>query len=236
MRPVRTILRDYKSRARTRNRSFAQSGEDRISSLLLASMRITSPTYLDLGANHPTRFSNTYLFYLQGCRGVCVEADPRLARLIKLRRFRDTCLNVAVAPRDGTVTFHRMGIGTLSTTSNEARSSLEEMGHRVERTFEVEALSPMTILARHFTSTPNLVSLDVEGLDLEILRAWDFSRHRPEVFIVETLDYAEDGSERKLTEVAGLLESVGYFAYGDTHINTIFVDREAYVRGRRGDA
>lgn len=212
---------------RTRHRSFAQSGEDRIASHVLGDLGVQTPTYLDLGAHHPVRFSNTYLFYLQGARGVCVEADPRLAQLIKRRRLRDTCLNVAVAACDGSMHFHVMGVPTLSTTSSSSVSQLSEMGHSVRRTIEVQALSPSTILSRYFAGTPNLVSLDVEGCDVEILKAWDFAVHRPQVFIVETLEYAEDGTGEKVPEIAELMASFGYVAYADTFINTIFVDREA---------
>lgn len=31
------------------------------------------------------------------------------------------------------------------------------------------------------------------------------------------------------------MEAVGYFAYGDTFVNTVFVDRDAYQRGRRDE-
>lgn len=233
MRPIRAIAKDRLGLARTRYRSFAQSGEDRIASHVLNEMGVLSPRYLDLGAHHPVKFSNTYLFYRRGGRGVCVEPDPHLAMLIKRRRFRDMCLNVAVAPSDGTLQFHVMRVETLSTTSPGAVARLKEMGHEIERTIEVEAISPKTILSRHFDATPNLVSLDVEGSDLEILQSWDFTVHRPQVFIVETVEYAEDGMGAKMPGIAELMESVGYFPYADTFINTIFVDRSAPT-ARRG--
>lgn len=236
MRPLPEIARDYVGRARTWTRSYAQSGEDRIASHVLHEMRVEYPSYLDLGAHHPTWLSNTYLFYTRGSRGVCVEADPELLKRIRRRRLRDTCVNAAVAPEDGELTFHVMDATTLSTTSAESVESYRQMGRRVTRSFTVQALSPATLLDRHFPGRPpNLVSLDVEGMDEQILRAWDFERCRPEVFIVETLDYAEDGSESKRPEIGALMESAGYFAYGDTFINTVFVDRSAYLRGRRGE-
>jgi FkbM family methyltransferase len=234
MRPVGELVRDYARRARAGNRSYAQAGEDRIASHVLHSIRIDDPSYLDLGAHHPTRLSNTYLFYLRGCSGVCVEADPELLRHIRRRRIRDTCLNAAIAPEDGSVAFHVMDATSLSTISDSSVEGYRHMGRRVTRTVEVPALSPATLLERYLDSTPNLVSLDVEGTDQQVLSAWDFERFRPEVFIVETLEYASEGREAKRPEIAELMEAAGYFAYGDTFINTVFVDREAYRRGRRG--
>jgi FkbM family methyltransferase len=236
MRSIRDVARDYVGRARSSHRSYSQAGEDRIAAYVLMLMRVDYPVYLDLGAHHPTYLSNTYLFYLRGSSGVCVEADPELHKRIARRRPRDTCLNAAVAAEDGKVSFHVMDGRALSTVSAESVSSYEAMGRSVARTIEVEALSPATLLGRHFDASPHLVSLDVEGLDVEIVRAWDFERHRPEVFICESVEYAEDGSEAKVGEVGELMEAAGYFTYGDTFVNTVFVDRDAYLHGRRGGA
>ncbi len=235
MRPVPEIARDYVGRARSRNRSYAQAGEDRIASHALQSMRVENPSYLDLGAHHPTSLSNTYLFYVRGCSGVCVEADPDLLKRIRRRRGRDTCLNAAIAPEDGSVQFHVMDATTLSTVSDASIEGYRRLGHRVVRTVEVPAVSPTTVLDRYFDRVPNLVSLDVEGADEQIIRAWDFERFRPEIFIVETLEYTEEGSETKRPEISELMEAVGYFAYGETFVNTVFVDRDAYRRGRLGE-
>jgi FkbM family methyltransferase len=234
VRAPREIARDYIGRARTANRSFAQAGEDRLAYFVLRAMHIEYPIYLDLGAHHPTYISNTFLFYARGSRGVCVEADPELYKKIARRRPRDTCLNAAVAPDDGRVSFHVMDGRALSTVSGEAVESYRGMGRSVTRTIDVEALSPATLLKRYFAATPHLVSLDVEGLDMEILRAWDFESNRPEVLIVESADYGEHGEESKRTDIPEFMEGIEYFPYGDTFVNTVFVDREAYLAGRRG--
>lgn len=213
---------------RSANRSWAQSGEDRIADFVLGQLGIRRPLYLDLGAHHATWLSNTYLFYRQGARGVLVEANPALCRQIERRRPKDVCLNLAVAPEDGTVSLHVMDAATLSTTSAEEAEAYGRQGHDVVTSVEVPALSPASLLTRHLDRTPDLVSLDVEGIDLDIINSWPFRDHRPPVWIVETLEYTRDHSERKMTGVIEAMVSRGYEVYGDTHINTIFVDRSAY--------
>ena len=44
--------------------SFSQEGEDIILNNILNDKK--SGFYIDIGAHHPVRFSNTYLFYLKG--------------------------------------------------------------------------------------------------------------------------------------------------------------------------
>jgi hypothetical protein len=90
----------------------------------------------------------------------------------------------------------------------------------------VEVLSPTTLIERHCQNrAPDLVSLDVEGVDLEVLRAWDFDRFRPKAIIVETLTYSDDGrTSVKRPEVTELMDAAGYTVYGDTHLNTVYLD------------
>jgi hypothetical protein len=54
-------------------------------------MHVDEVTYLDIGAHHPTRLSNTYLFYKRGFQGVVVEPDPELMGAIRRVRPRDVC-------------------------------------------------------------------------------------------------------------------------------------------------
>jgi len=77
------------------------------------------------------------------------------------------------------------------------------------------------------------VSLDVEGLDLDILRAWDFTRWRPAVFCIETLTYTQAGKAAKVTEIFKRMEEVGYHVYADSYINSIFVAGERFVPAQR---
>ncbi len=43
-------------------------------------------TYIDVGCNHPKRFSNTYALYRAGWRGLAVDLDPSLCKQFRLAR------------------------------------------------------------------------------------------------------------------------------------------------------
>jgi FkbM family methyltransferase len=212
--------------------SYSQSGEDRIIKYILDVIGIAKPTYLDIGAHHPVRINNTYLFYQNGCRGVCVEPNPRLFACLRDARPEDVCLNVGVGGvRQEAVPFYEMNADTLSTFSEpEARRYVEEHGKQIVRVAEVDVITPKEIVARYFQGSPDFVSLDVEGLELEILGAFDLTGARPAVFCVETITYATDGTGKKLTDVINYLTGAGYMVYADAYINTIFVDRNRWVR------
>ena len=114
---MNTLIRALSKRLKI---SFSQCGEDLIVAHLMAALKISEPTYLDIGAHHPSLLSNTYLLYLKGSRGVCIEPDPKLFAQLKAKRKRDVCLNVGIGfdgSRSGD--FYIMSSDSLSTFSKE---------------------------------------------------------------------------------------------------------------------
>jgi FkbM family methyltransferase len=210
--------------------SYSQCGEDMIARFVFDALKIPHPTYLDIGAHHPTYLNNTYAFHETGSTGVNVEPDPDLfARFVK-ERPRDTNLNIGIGDASGHLTFHIMSARTLNTFSaEEARAATEKGRAKVERTLELPVRPVGEVLAGHFAQgAPDFLSLDVEGLDLQILKAWDFSRWRPRVACVETIIYSGGRGGGQRDDIAAHLQDCGYFAFGHTHVNTIFVDKQVW--------
>ncbi len=209
--------------------SYSQCGEDLILQYLVRLLKIDQVRYLDIGAHHPTYLSNTYLFYENGANGVCVEPDPSLFSEFPKKRPRDVHLNCGVGIQSGKADFYVMSTSTLNTFSKDEAERYQSYGHqRILKVIPMAVHTVNEIIEQHFEKCPNLVSLDVEGLDYAIMQHFDFSKYRPEVFCLETLSYTEDKSERKLTEIIELMHEKGYLTYADTYINTIFVDANAW--------
>lgn len=218
--------------------SYAQCGEDIIIQYVFASLGVRAIRYLDIGAHHPSYLSNTCLFYLKGHRGVCVEPDATLLPAFRRERPGDRLLNIGVAPKHGDAEFFVMTTPTLNTFSRtEAERFVSYGKERIERVEKIPIRNINSIISENFTTPPNFLSLDVEGLDLIILQSLDFDCHAPTVMCVETLTYTEDRSERKLNELIKFVESKGYFVYADTYVNSIFVRSATWrERGKRGAA
>lgn len=224
---------DFITRIRSRSsagQSYSQSGEDRIIKFVFDTLAIRQYRYLDIGAHHPTRSNNTYLFYTLGGSGVLIEPNPRWASLITRVRPRDVCLNVGLAGQDRSrIPFYVMKSDTLCTFSKrEAERMVSECGEAISEVRHLDVLAPRTVLSAHFSEALSLVSLDVEGLELEILEEFDLQRYRPAVFCIETISYAINGSGVKSSEIADFMAASGYMVFADTHINTIFVDRSRW--------
>lgn len=212
-------------------KSYSQSGEDLIIDYLFGWMRIEKPTYLDIGAHHPKWLSNTYFFYKKGCRGVCVEPDPALFEYFRRKRSGDVCLNVGVSMGEETnADFYMMTQKTLNTFSRQdaENSSNVYLDCKIEKVVKIDLVDINYIIKEHFGEKPNFLSIDVEGLDLQLLQTLDFNLSRPEIICIETINYTEKKSLIKSTKILEYMKSNDYFVYADTFINTIFVDRRAW--------
>lgn len=206
--------------------SYSQCGEDLIIDFLRQWLGLSNFSYLDIGTNHPVNLNNTYYFYKLGFNGILIEPDKKISTIIKKKRPNDTLLELAIsATHDESISFYEMTSNTLNTTQALTAELYEKTSaHQIVAKETVSNLHINVLLERYFSNTPpSLVSLDVEGLDLKILEAWDFKKHIPPIFCIETLTYSQNKTSRKIDEIFHTMKKNSYFPYADTYINTIFV-------------
>ncbi len=216
--------------------SYAQQGEDLILWNMCEFLHLDKPTYLDIGAYDPIEINNTYLFYLNGCRGVLVEPNPaRWARLESVRP-RDTLLKAGIGftGEETEVDFYVIGSkcgsgDVLSTFSKEEAESISAKtgGERyIQEVIKMKLLNVNKVMQDCFQGPPNVVSIDTEGLDLDILKSFDFARFRPDIICVETLEFATFKFRPAIVE---FLASKDYVFRAGTFVNSIFIDKRHFV-------
>ena len=216
--------------------SYAQAGEDRILKFLFGSMGKQQISYLEIGTNNPIDINNTYLFYLGGSRGVCVEPNPTLISKIKKYRPDDICLNVGISPtgQEAQLDFYIFDESDvekgLSTFSKIEAEKVQNTTHiKIAEVKKIPVTPINLVLAKYFPDkAPDLISIDVEGLDLEILKTIDFAKYRPIAICVEAVNFTVDHKKIKNKDIINFLESQGYFVYADTGINSIFADKSLF--------
>lgn len=231
-----SILYRLKLRGLIPTASYSQSGEDLIIRFLMDQLAIAKPSYLDLGAHHPSYLSNTKKFYLSGSRGINVEADPSLIGRFQSQRRRDVNLNVGVGPKGckPTATLYLMSTPTMNTFSAEEAHRLHDTTSiKIKSTFDVPILSVDKILENcklsHF---PDFLTIDIEGLDSIIVDSLEDYPHqkRPKVICIETIEYSEKSAPKKKMNLIKQVENQGYLLYADTWINSIFVQEDLFKR------
>ena len=169
--------------------SFSQEGEDMVLRDLLADR--PQGFYVDVGAHHPRRFSNTAYFQRRGWRGINIDADPEA--IADLRRERPADINIpcGVGEEEGEFEFTRYFERALNTfdTRQVARLARDAPRYEISDTRRVRVRRLESILDEHLEPARpiDFLSVDVEGRDEQVIRSNDWERYRPEVVAVEIL-------------------------------------------------
>jgi FkbM family methyltransferase len=219
----RLALREAFGRRTYAIRSYSQEGEDLLLLRLLGDVQ--HGVYVDVGAHHPFRFSNTQLLYERGWRGINIDARPGSARAFRRSRARDISLEVGVSRERTQLSFHLFAEPALNTFDAELARQRRDEGWKQQGTQTVECLPLAEILSRELprlgVPTMDLLSVDVEGLDLEVLRSNDWQRFRPRAVVAEVLSASV--SQMLESELASFLARVGYAPYAKLVNSVIFV-------------
>jgi FkbM family methyltransferase len=169
---------------------YSQEGEDLIVARLFDEK--SDGFYVDVGAHHPIRHSNTYLLYRRGWRGINIDATP--GSMAEFRRLRPRDINVEclVASDPSPQRFYMFNEPALNTASRvlaNGRPS-ENAQYQVTNEFELRPRTLASLLDELLPKgqTIDLMSVDVEGLDLDVLRSNDWDRYRPALLLVEALN------------------------------------------------
>ena len=204
--------------------TYAQHGDDIIIRTVFNNLGIDNPSYLDIGAHHPTNISNTKLFYDAGSRGINVEANPHLFQQFMIERPHDVNLNFGVGVESGFLNFYMVdshsGRNSFDLATVEAFvADYPEFKIRAVMTLPVMTVSQ---ILKH-RAMPDFLTIDVEGLDYDILKSIDFKSYPFKVICVEVgdsdkINYAD--------AVSSLLEKNNYFSLIRCGANLIFVAKQ----------
>lgn len=185
---------------------------------------VSSGFYVEVGANDPIKGSNTYHFYQQGWRGICLEPGTIFHKFANARP-RDVCLQVAASDQAGELAFHEFPIGHALSSLHDRQPDVgqEFLAGKVIRKVPVEPLRD--ILARHNPPEIEFMGIDVEGHERQVLLGNDWARWRPKVLFLEATAEGRNIPGHHLWE--DLVRAADYkFAYFDG-LNRFYVRKES---------
>lgn len=169
-------------------KTYSQCGEDIILNSLVGNK--DNGFYVDIGAHHPFRFSNTCAFYKRGWRGINIDAMPGSMVLFNKYRTRDINLEIGVSDIPGELEYFIYDEPALNTFSVEKvldrASPRRNIQHSKSVKIRVETLEE--ILDKHLPvgTRIDFMSIDVEGHDEAVLRSNNWNKYRPQIVAAET--------------------------------------------------
>lgn len=191
--------------------SFGQEGEDLLIAVLLNTLSRTFGFYVDVGAHHPRRFSNTYAFYLKGWSGINIDPYPYGMKAFQATRPRDVNLEIGIAANAGQLTYFMFDDAALNTFDAERAQHLEaNTPYRLVDQMTVPVQPLVQVLDTHLPhgQAIDFLNVDAEGFDLTVLSSNDWTRYRP------TLVIAEDGQANAAhlmdSPLVRFMDEVGY--------------------------
>lgn len=212
-------------RLRLGNRTYSQEGEDFI--LARYFHEKSDGFFVDVGAHHPFRFSNTYLLYRRGWRGVNIDATPGSMRKFDRYRSRDINVEVAIGRQPGSATYYMFNEPALNTFDAELVAARRHPPWKVIREVTLAVVPLADVLGRVLAAGQaiDLMSVDVEGRDLEVLQSNDWARFRPKLVLAETLGRQWGGVDTD--PITRFMVSNGYAVAAKTFNTTFLVDAAA---------
>ena len=223
----KSIPARLRQRRSDRKISYAQEGEDRILSALLGLEECNRQGfYVDVGAHHPEKFSNTFLFYIHGWSGINIDAMPGSMTAFRCERPRDINLEAAIADEQKTLIFYEFNEPALNSFCREVASSRDNYrGWKIVREHQIRTIRLADVLERYLPEGKSIdfMSIDVEGLDLDVLRSNNWVKFRPAIVLVEDSEEVLFGTNDN-SKIRGYMLQQGYSFCCKTLLTTFFVD------------
>ena len=183
---------------------YAQFGEDAV--LLEIFKDVPKGVYVDVGAHHPYRYSNTYLLYKRGWHGVNIDPNSHTIALFNKARPADTNICTGVG-RTGTLTYYQFSDPAVNTFKKEEAEKWKKKSFlKFIGTTDVE-IKPLSALVH---GPIDLLTIDAEGMDLEVLQSYDWE-HYPKAIVIE-------GDEAKQ-----FLLQKGYMLYAERGASRVYM-------------
>lgn len=202
------------------NLYWSQEGEDILLKRIFANKK--NGFYVDVGAHHSSRFSNTYKLYKENYwRGVNI--DPSLSSYLDLKkkRKRDININVGISDKKEILKFYSFNEGALNTFNLKKKNQLK-LNYKLKKTERIHCKKLSEVLDGCLKKDIkiDLLTIDTEGHDLKVLKSNNWNKYLPDYIIVEISSSTLD--EIIKDSITKFLKKRHYSIYSKLHKSVIF--------------
>lgn len=203
--------------------SYSQYGEDLIIEYYANCFR--NAKFIDIGAYHPFKFSNTYKLYKKGWSGVNIEPNMKYSHLFEKHRKRDCNLFFGISNKKQELNYYKYDEPLLNTFD-------PLMVEYIKLTYGLDFISKDKIRLLTFDDFEKMISfsfsevqyinIDAEGYDFLILKSFNFAKYRPKIISIESVDDFKKCSYKQ-NEITKFLKKYQYNLKSRSVLTNIYV-------------
>lgn len=150
----------------------------------------SSGFFVEVGANEPkTDYSQSWHLESQlGWKGILVEPNPELAQKARMERPNSKVFEVACVSDTNQDSIHLyipLVDGSEVTGHASIGKNIDDFEYTSHRDVKVKAQTLNAVLEELNVKSIDLLSIDVEGAEMEVLKGLDLKKYRPRLIILE---------------------------------------------------
>ena len=190
--------------------------------------------YIDVGCQHPIKNNNTYLLNKKGWCGINIDLDKDNIDLFNHSRPHDDNINIAASNKIAEVELFFYHKKSPINTIDKKISDYQKAKVTQIKKIKTNTLNNIIENSKYRKSKFDLLSIDVEGHELNVLEGLDFNFYSPNVIVVEFLDLSLPKLEIKNQNIDNLfntdlykfLISKNYILVNYIYADLIFVKKD----------
>ena len=202
------------------NLYWSQEGEDILLKRIFANKK--KGFYIDVGAHHSSRFSNTYKLYKESnWNGINIDPSKKSYINLQKNRKRDININCGISDKEEVLKFYSFNESALSTFSIKKKNQLKK-----NFKFKIEEKIPckrLDSLLDNYIKKPlkiDLLTIDAEGYDLRVLKSNNWKKYLPDCIVIEI----ESATLNRISKhpITNFIKKKNYDIYSKLHKSVIF--------------
>ena len=166
--------------------------------------------YIDIGCQHPIRNNNTFLLHKKGWSGINVDLDKGNIDLFNSSRPYDYNINIAVSNKVSEVDLFYFHEKSPINTIDKKTSQFQKAKVQSIKKVKTNTLNNIIQSSNYADKKFDILTVDVEGHELQVLQGLNFSQYGPDVIIVEYLDLTVSKLEIKNLSIENIINSEIY--------------------------
>jgi FkbM family methyltransferase len=198
-------------------KSYSQEGEDMILRTIFENKK--NGFYVDVGAFHPKIFSNTHFFYKQGWHGINIDANPKSMTAFRKLRPHNINLEIGIGTENNLRPYY---IDPDLPTNNSFQPTTSN-----QECIQYLKTEPLSIILDKYlpkNTIIDFISIDVEGLEIEVLQSNNWQKYKPKIILAEDRNFKEYNLTN--SKVYQFIITQGYKLYAKTRNTLIFKQNE----------